>query len=656
MTTWPPFMAPLTAIWFESMVHACWQGSMVIALVWGLCRVLPQLSPSVRCWLWRLAYTKLLLSLIGLTPFSLPLLPMTDTTPTTAAGATQMTLSAPPSVQQSDSRPEPVSAAGPFETHLSPQFLDWGSLLACVWLIGVMLVGIRIVYDWHSGRRLRRSGTILDDATLISAYHRLCTQLGIATPPRLIVTEAVMSPALLGLFHPAILLPRPLLESYSQREYELILAHELAHVKHHDLLWRCLPACAHLLFFFHPLVWLAQREYRLAQEIACDAQVVLHPRISVAEYGRVLLAVASGASLCREHQRGQSTTCLFTSATEIKRRLIALAQVRKPSRIRLAVHVIVMVGLSLALLIPWRLTAQAMVSERPDTVRHEAPMPSPSREIARTADLTVETAVRTMLAAYNTADVTTFAQYLQPTVATLYSNDSQQRINFNASTLADAFRAGLKSHVLIDDLNIGGFRDTAFVTVKLSGTLTETTGVTHTGPWRLTQKWVRQDNAWKLSFYLGFPMLPWELVVRSDLQQVMRQYWQATVAGNADTVTALFAPEAQVIFSTSPTPINGRDAIQQAYAQWFRDFPRIRIERLEFAQQSGDDAVAVTYASYTIVETNRAGHTQRRKERVTLAHVNTHGEWLIVSQHHSPHLSTVRTVFQRGSRMRVSIL
>ncbi len=95
MTTSLLSIAPLTAIWAESVVRASWQGGVVIALVWGLSRLLPRLTPSVRCWLWRLAYLKLLLSLIGLAPISLPLLPAADPPLAIVTEATPLAQSAP---------------------------------------------------------------------------------------------------------------------------------------------------------------------------------------------------------------------------------------------------------------------------------------------------------------------------------------------------------------------------------------------------------------------------------------------------------------------------------------------------------------------------------------------------------------------------------
>ena len=251
--------APLTAIWAESMLRACWQGGLVIALVWVISRLPLPLTPWVRCWLWRLAYVKLLLSLIGLTPISLPLLPVVDAPWASVPEATQITLSGPsgPPVQQRGANPLHVQSPMSFGSLSSPQSFDSRGLLACAWLTGVMLVGMRIVYAWYGSRRLRRCATSIDDPGLTSICHRLCNPLGIATPPRLMVTDALMSPALLGFIQPTILLPKPLLDACTQRECELILAHELAHMKRRDLLWQSLPACANALLFFYPLVWLA---------------------------------------------------------------------------------------------------------------------------------------------------------------------------------------------------------------------------------------------------------------------------------------------------------------------------------------------------------------------------------------------------------------
>ena len=64
-----------SSTWAEGMSRACWQGGLVILLIWALCRALTNMPPAAKCWLWRLAYLKLLVALVWATPIGLPLLP-----------------------------------------------------------------------------------------------------------------------------------------------------------------------------------------------------------------------------------------------------------------------------------------------------------------------------------------------------------------------------------------------------------------------------------------------------------------------------------------------------------------------------------------------------------------------------------------------------
>lgn len=72
-------------------------------------------------------------------------------------------------------------------------------------------------------------------------------------------------------------------------DLDMALTHELIHLRRGDLWWGLLPALAQHLFFFHPLVHLAAREYAIAREAACDAAVVAGHRHCRHDYGRLLL-------------------------------------------------------------------------------------------------------------------------------------------------------------------------------------------------------------------------------------------------------------------------------------------------------------------------------------------------------------------------------
>ncbi len=96
-----------------------------------------------------------------------------------------------------------------------------------------------------------------------------------------------------------------------------MLAHELAHIRRHDLAWGWLAALAECLFFFHPLVRLGNREWELAQEIACDELVVHITDASQADYGTMLTtAAAYSVETCPTHPAGGRCLRIVSDITD----------------------------------------------------------------------------------------------------------------------------------------------------------------------------------------------------------------------------------------------------------------------------------------------------------------------------------------------------
>src|SRR5262249_41721470 len=141
--------------------------------------------------------------------------------------------------------------------------------------------------------RWRRACTTGDDPRLTAFAAGLCRQFRIRRPPAILVHPSY-GPLLLGGPTPAIVLPSDLIRSASDAELQMVLTHELVHLQRRDPLWNAVVVWAQTLFFFHPLVWLGRRPYRLAQEAACDEMTVRATGASVREYAELLLKVAIG--------------------------------------------------------------------------------------------------------------------------------------------------------------------------------------------------------------------------------------------------------------------------------------------------------------------------------------------------------------------------
>ena len=119
-----------------------------------------------------------------------------------------------------------------------------GSALLGLWLLGTWLV---FTVRLHKSRRF----------------------LGRHGRTRIYISSTVKSPCLAGLV-PAVYLTEDVLQT---PETELILRHELTHLRHLDHLWSFCRTAAVIVYWWNPFIWLAAICSKRDAELACDEAV-----------------------------------------------------------------------------------------------------------------------------------------------------------------------------------------------------------------------------------------------------------------------------------------------------------------------------------------------------------------------------------------------
>ena len=180
----------------------------------------------------------------------------------------------------------------------------------------------------------------------------LAAHLRLRRVPEVRISPGVDTPLVTGLLRPVVLLPANRFEALTDREQQMAICHELAHVKRADLWLGCVPALAERLFFFHPLVRLAAREYALSREAACDSAVMDTLDVAPQDYGRLLLAL--GVSRPRT---GLTAAGAAWSFPNLKRR-IAMLQNQSARSTRSRALAVAVVGLAVAAMVPMQLSAR----------------------------------------------------------------------------------------------------------------------------------------------------------------------------------------------------------------------------------------------------------------------------------------------------------
>jgi uncharacterized protein (TIGR03435 family) len=99
---------------------------------------------------------------------------------------------------------------------------------------------------------------------------KLKFRVGVLRPVRLLVSALVQVPTVIGWIRPAVLVPVGALAGIAPKHIEVLLAHELAHIRRHDYLVNILQSIAESLLFYHPAIWWVSSHIRTERELCCD--------------------------------------------------------------------------------------------------------------------------------------------------------------------------------------------------------------------------------------------------------------------------------------------------------------------------------------------------------------------------------------------------
>lgn len=138
-----------------------------------------------------------------------------------------------------------------------------------VWLVCSLFQLYRLAISAMAVRRMMSQCEPCEDSQRQTTLAHVSKRLGLAKPPRLLVSDRISAPMILAYFQPALLIPT-VTSARDREEFEMTCAHELAHIRRHDgwtKLWFQFTA---VVIPFQPLVWWMRKSFFEACEEACD--------------------------------------------------------------------------------------------------------------------------------------------------------------------------------------------------------------------------------------------------------------------------------------------------------------------------------------------------------------------------------------------------
>jgi len=327
------------------------QGGVLAVIVFLLTRYLRLLSPTSKTWLWRLVFLRFALAFLPLEPVALPVLPR----PVNTAAAAVLT------ARPASPAPNVFVASNGFEAPDPTEFthINW---VTVAWLLVVAVLIGRFVFLCLQTRRLVNEATPLKTLRELPRYPDLVDAAGLRRAPKLLVSDGLPSPTLVGGFYPAVLLPFEVVETASDEDLEMMVAHELAHLARKDLWWQGLEGLVQTVFFFHPLLWLARQRSHLATESATDALAIRIAGAPPRRYAEMLVRVTLHTQ--NPVRPPAPVLALFGSSRTLYQRIDAMQTLNtKPTLARVAATILAVAG-AVTLLPAYRLQTPELASDK----------------------------------------------------------------------------------------------------------------------------------------------------------------------------------------------------------------------------------------------------------------------------------------------------
>ncbi|MFL6278450.1 MAG: M56 family metallopeptidase [Blastocatellia bacterium] len=357
---WPALLIALAA---KSMLILCLAAVVAFALrraaaasrhlVWNLALVglllLPLLALALPAWQWSVVPDSLLtqLALPASTTAAVidkpaapsradasPLSPAVSTKemtaarpaahpsqPHTASGSSAMAQAPSEVLPTSDAVSASTESNVPYEAAPPPGRGLWKGIQWAVlgWLAGAALILAHLLVGLARVWQLQHRAERVTDGEWLSLVERLSRRLMLTQSVALRRSARVTMPMACGLVRSSILLPADA-SDWPEERREVVLLHELAHVKRRDCLTQLMAQAACAFYWFNPLAWVAARRLRIERERACDDQV-LDAGAKASDYADHLLDIA--------RSMGETPTALMAAVaiarrSQLEGRLLAI--------------------------------------------------------------------------------------------------------------------------------------------------------------------------------------------------------------------------------------------------------------------------------------------------------------------------------------------
>ncbi len=193
--------------------------------------------------------------------------------------------------------------------------------VSMVWLTIITILSVKLLIELYSVNQLPNKATISPEPELLARFHALVDEIGLKKAPKLLLSLSTEVPMAIGWLKPVVLIPVSMLTGLTPGQLDMLILHELAHVRRHDYFVNFIQTIVEIVLFFHPAVLWVSNQMRDEREYCSDDIAVHHCGNPIA-YAHTL---ADTASICNKHRNHSiPSMAMAASGGDLTQRVVRL--------------------------------------------------------------------------------------------------------------------------------------------------------------------------------------------------------------------------------------------------------------------------------------------------------------------------------------------
>lgn len=249
-----------------TLLHSLWQGLLIYAVIRLLLIAFPAASAGKK---YSMLYTGLLAMAVW---FAYTFFMEANTYNWSAA--TNQHFAVPNNIAAYNTTVAPATQPieQPFYYQYKQLLKTYLPYISVLYLLSVLINLARLAMGWQKIRRIKQQATAAN--TWQPLTDKLAARAGIIKHVQISFSSLVDVPCAFGYIKPILLLPLSISTQLSAEEIEVIILHELVHIKNNDYILNLIQQIIALLLFLNPFAQLISRMIDLERENRCDDTVL----------------------------------------------------------------------------------------------------------------------------------------------------------------------------------------------------------------------------------------------------------------------------------------------------------------------------------------------------------------------------------------------